>query len=94
VRCLLTIEVVLARCERSDEGWYVAELLRVEGELLLLDSGDPSAVEKGKSLRSQRSIVSCTAENETSSWIRDLSPRRTMLIPPNVKISEIGGCAH
>jgi hypothetical protein len=39
VRCLLTIEVVLARRERSDEGWYVAELLRVKGELLLQDSG-------------------------------------------------------
>jgi len=116
VRCLLTIEVVLARRERSDEGWYVAELLRVKGELLLQDSGDPSTVtadqyfrsgwesatsvfqaafvEKRKSLRSQRSIVSCTAENETSSRIRDLSPRRTMLILPNAKVSEISGCAH
>jgi predicted ATPase/DNA-binding winged helix-turn-helix (wHTH) protein len=41
---LLTIEEALARCERSEEGWYVAELLRVKGELLLQDSGDQSAV--------------------------------------------------
>jgi len=52
VRCLLTIEVVLARRERSDEGWYVAELLRVKGELLLQDSGDPSTVTADQYFRS------------------------------------------
>jgi predicted ATPase/DNA-binding winged helix-turn-helix (wHTH) protein len=41
---LLTIEDALARCERNGEGWYVAELMRVKGELLLLDSGDRSIV--------------------------------------------------
>jgi predicted ATPase/DNA-binding winged helix-turn-helix (wHTH) protein len=45
---LLTIEEALARCERSEEGWYVAELLRVKGELLLQDSGDQSAVTAGQ----------------------------------------------
>jgi predicted ATPase/DNA-binding winged helix-turn-helix (wHTH) protein len=41
---LLTIEEALARGEHSEEGWYVAELMRVKGELLLQNSGDQSAV--------------------------------------------------
>jgi predicted ATPase len=41
---LLTIEEALARGEHSEEGWYVAELMRVKGELLLQDSGDQAAV--------------------------------------------------
>jgi predicted ATPase len=41
---LLMIEGALAPCERNEEGWYVAELMRVKGELLLQDSGDQSAV--------------------------------------------------
>jgi predicted ATPase/DNA-binding winged helix-turn-helix (wHTH) protein len=41
---LLMIEGELARCERNEEGWYVAELMRLKGELLLQDSGDQSAV--------------------------------------------------
>jgi predicted ATPase len=41
---LLTIEEALARGEHSEEGWYVAELMRVKAELLLQDSGDQAAV--------------------------------------------------
>ncbi len=41
---LLTIDEALAQGERNEEGWYVAELMRVKGELLLQDSGDQSAV--------------------------------------------------
>jgi predicted ATPase/DNA-binding winged helix-turn-helix (wHTH) protein len=40
----LVIEEALARGEHSEEGWYVAELMRVKGELLLQDSVDQSAV--------------------------------------------------
>jgi predicted ATPase/DNA-binding winged helix-turn-helix (wHTH) protein len=40
---LLMIDGALARCERHEEGWYVPELMRVKGELLLQDSGDRSA---------------------------------------------------
>jgi predicted ATPase/DNA-binding winged helix-turn-helix (wHTH) protein len=40
---LLMIEGALARCEENEEGWYVPELMRVKGELLLQDSGDRSA---------------------------------------------------
>jgi predicted ATPase/DNA-binding winged helix-turn-helix (wHTH) protein len=39
---LLTIEEALARCEHSEESWYVAELMRLKGELLLQESGDQS----------------------------------------------------
>jgi predicted ATPase len=41
---LLTIDEALAQGERNEEGWYVAELMRIKGELLLQDSGDQSAV--------------------------------------------------
>jgi predicted ATPase/DNA-binding winged helix-turn-helix (wHTH) protein len=40
---LLTIEEALAPCESNEEGWYLAELMRVKGELLLQDAGDRSA---------------------------------------------------
>ena len=40
---LLTIEEALAPCELNEEGWYVAELMRVKGELSLQDAGDRSA---------------------------------------------------
>jgi hypothetical protein len=33
---LVTIEEVLARCKARDERWYLAELLRIKGELILL----------------------------------------------------------
>ncbi|MBR0782219.1 winged helix-turn-helix domain-containing protein [Bradyrhizobium iriomotense] len=33
---LATADEALARCEARDEGWYVAELWRIKGELLLL----------------------------------------------------------
>jgi predicted ATPase len=40
---LLTIEEALAPCELNEEGWYVAELMRVKGELSLQDAGDRPA---------------------------------------------------
>ena len=33
------VDQMLARCEARDEGWYVAELLRIKGELMLQRSG-------------------------------------------------------
>jgi hypothetical protein len=33
---LVTIDEVLARCKARDERWYLAELLRIKGELILL----------------------------------------------------------
>ncbi len=40
---LQVVERALARAERTEEGWYLAELLRTKGELLLLRRV-PSAV--------------------------------------------------
>ena len=37
---LAAIDGELARCERSEEGWYLAELLRVRGEIVLMLEGD------------------------------------------------------
>jgi predicted ATPase len=43
VEGLGAIEEALARSERNEERWYVAELLRIKGELLLLRPDDDSA---------------------------------------------------
>jgi predicted ATPase len=45
---LLTIDETLARCERNEEHWCIAELLRIKGELLLLEGaeGDSAAGEE------------------------------------------------
>jgi predicted ATPase/DNA-binding winged helix-turn-helix (wHTH) protein len=48
VKGLLTVEEALAPCELNEEGWYVAELMRVKGELSLLDAGDRSAATADK----------------------------------------------
>jgi predicted ATPase/DNA-binding winged helix-turn-helix (wHTH) protein len=42
---LLMIDEALARCEHTDERWSIAELLRVKGELLLLQDAQWSATE-------------------------------------------------
>src|SRR6266478_2959094 len=41
---LATIDEALARSERNEERWCVAELLRIKGELLLLQAGPDAAV--------------------------------------------------
>jgi len=33
---LATVDQALSRCERRDEGWYIAELLRIKGQLFLV----------------------------------------------------------
>jgi predicted ATPase len=42
-QALATVDDTLAHCKARDEGWYMAELLRIKGELLLKDAGDRSA---------------------------------------------------
>ena len=39
---LATVNETLARCKTRDEGWYLAELLRIQGELLLRQAADRS----------------------------------------------------
>jgi hypothetical protein len=43
-RALSTMDGILARCERSQERWYVPELLRMKGELFLRESAASAAV--------------------------------------------------
>jgi tetratricopeptide (TPR) repeat protein len=40
---LILLEAALDQCERTEERWIFAELLRVKGELLLLQSGSSAA---------------------------------------------------
>jgi predicted ATPase/class 3 adenylate cyclase/DNA-binding winged helix-turn-helix (wHTH) protein len=40
---LETIDETLARCEARDERWYVAELLRIKGELVILEGAADAA---------------------------------------------------
>jgi predicted ATPase len=40
---LVMIEEALKRCESNEENWYVAELLRVKGEILRLGGADAAA---------------------------------------------------
>jgi hypothetical protein len=44
---LVAIDEALALCERDEERWCVAELLRIKGELVLLEGG-PDAAEAGE----------------------------------------------
>ncbi|HUC71033.1 MAG TPA: winged helix-turn-helix domain-containing protein [Stellaceae bacterium] len=60
---LQTIEETLARCEARDERWYVAELLRIKGELVLLESAaDPVAEQHF--LRA----LDCAGRQQALSW--------------------------
>lgn len=45
---LATADEALARCEARDEGWYVAELWRIKGELLLLPGAHRSTTAAGQ----------------------------------------------
>jgi predicted ATPase len=44
---LASIEAALSRCERNGERWYIADLLRIKGELILR-SNDPQAFLKAE----------------------------------------------
>ena len=41
---LALVDETLARCEARDEGWYLAELLRIKGELLLTQAAQGAAI--------------------------------------------------
>jgi len=43
---LATVEETLARCEARDERWYVAELLRIKGELAILEGAADAVAER------------------------------------------------
>jgi predicted ATPase len=41
---LLAIQEAVAQCEFTDELWNIAELLRIKGELLLLEGSEESSI--------------------------------------------------
>ncbi len=62
---LRKIDEALARCERTDERWSVAELLRIRGELLLLQ-GEPEASAAAED--HYRQGLDVARQQETPSW--------------------------
>jgi len=62
---LVTIDAVLERCERTGEGWALAELLRVRGEVLLLEGAPGAAVAAEDHY--QRSL-DCARSHGALSW--------------------------
>jgi predicted ATPase len=62
---LLVIDEAFARSERNEENWYVAELLRVKGELILKRGGEGAIVEAANHF--QRSLE-WSRRQETPSW--------------------------
>ena len=62
---LETIEEALARCKTRDEGWYVAELLRIKGDLILLQNAvDAPAVAEEYFLEA----LDCAHRQDALSW--------------------------
>jgi hypothetical protein len=62
---LATIEAALALCERSEERWWVAELLRIKGELVLAQ-GAPQAAAAAEKYFLQ--ALDWARRQETLSW--------------------------
>jgi predicted ATPase len=62
---LKTIDRAIARCEARDERWYLAELLRIKGELVLL-KGAPDAASGAEGLF--RQSLDCAGRQQALSW--------------------------
>jgi predicted ATPase len=62
---LATVDEALARTERNEERWCVAELLRIKGELLLLQAG-PHAVVTAEDLFQQ--AIDWAGRQSALSW--------------------------
>ncbi|TMJ58304.1 MAG: transcriptional regulator [Alphaproteobacteria bacterium] len=64
-RGLATVEETLARCDARDERWYIAELLRIKGELAILeDAADAAAVAERHFLQA----LDCARSQGALSW--------------------------
>ena len=48
---LETVDDAITRCEARDEGWYIAELLRIRGELILSQGGADGAADAEQNFR-------------------------------------------
>ena len=62
---LAAVEEALIRAESSQEGWYVAELFRIKGELILKD-GDPDFVANAE--RFLMLSLECARQQDALSW--------------------------
>jgi predicted ATPase len=62
---LVMIDEALARSERNEENWYVAELLRVKGELILRRGGGGAVAEAMKHFQLS---LDWSRRQETLSW--------------------------
>ena len=62
---LLTIEDALTRSERNDERWYMAELLRIKGEISLRQPG-PDAARAAE--RYFLDSLECARQQQTPGW--------------------------
>jgi len=62
---LETVDETLARCEARDERWYLAELLRIKGELAILEgAADAAAAAEGHFLQA----LDCARRQGALSW--------------------------
>jgi predicted ATPase/DNA-binding winged helix-turn-helix (wHTH) protein len=62
---LAIVDDALARCKARDEGWYLAELLRIRGELILRSGGsDAAAIAEGEYL----SALACARRQGALAW--------------------------
>ena len=62
---LLAIDEALARSRRNDENWYIAELLRVKGELLLQTGGTIAVSDAEKLFRQSLALA---RRKKTPAW--------------------------
>ena len=62
---LATVEETLARCEARDERWYMAELLRIKGDLIILEgAADAPAAAEGHFMRA----LEWAGQQQALSW--------------------------
>lgn len=64
-RARATIDQALLRSERDEERWYLAEFLRIKGELLCLE-GNPSAMQAAE--EHFRRSLDCARQQRALSW--------------------------
>jgi predicted ATPase/DNA-binding winged helix-turn-helix (wHTH) protein len=62
---LETVDAAIARCEARDEGWYIAELFRIRGELVLLQGAADAAP---AAERHFRRALDCAHRQDALSW--------------------------
>jgi len=60
---MLAVEKALARSERNEDRWCLAELLRIKGDLLVQDSVDTTAAED-----CYRQSLACARRQGALSW--------------------------